>query len=317
MRVSRLLSQPLYKSVVACLLLAGLAACNPVAPSKTTSDSGNTADIDVGQSDKEADSASEDPLAIERKVPTADEAEADNSSTPSPEPIYPALAPGDYCYQKATEVETVNVRLAIDAADRVTGNVQGSVHNEANAYYTSYYKSIDGTIDGSNLNLDVATWIEYDYRNEQQTWKVSDRELTFGAPSTPSDSLSKESCDVVNKVFQNEEGLEGRDLIDDGTTVHTKEVFFDPGKTGTVVSNAVIRGERDLYLLTAQGGQQMYLLLSSLENNARFDVVDPTDRILARETGEDNILLPHTGEYHIIVGGTRGNATYDLEIEIR
>lgn len=317
MRFSRFLSQPVYKSVIACLLLAGLAACNSVQPSQTTSGGGNTADVDIGQSDQKTDSDSEEPSETENKAPISDEAEANNGSTSPPEPIYPALAPGDYCYQKATDVETVNVRLAIDSADRVTGDVQGSVHNEANAYYTSYYQSIDGTIDGSNLNLDVATWIEYDYQNEQQTWKVSDRELTFGAPGTQSDSLSKESCDLVNKVFQNEDGLEGRDLIDSGTTVHTKEVFFEPGKTGAAVSNAVIRGERDLYRLTAQGGQQMYLLISSLENNARFDVVGPTGRILARETGEDNILLPHTGEYQIIVGGTRGNATYDLEIEIQ
>ncbi|MEL6879870.1 MAG: hypothetical protein AAFP09_05045 [Cyanobacteria bacterium J06607_10] len=314
---SRLLSQPVYKLPIACLLLAGLAACNSVQPSQTTSNGGNTADVDIGQTDKKADSDSEDSLETESKAPTSNEAEVDDRSPSSPEPIYPVLAPGDYCYQKATDVETVNVRLAIDSADRVTGNVQGSVHNEANAYYTSYYQSIDGTIDGSNLNLDVATWIEYDYQNEQQTWKVSDRELTFGASVTPSDSLSKESCEVVNKAFQNEEGLEGRDLIDGGTTVHTKEVFFEPGKTSTVVSNAVIRGERDLYRVTAQGGQQMTLLISSLENNARFDVVGPTGRILARETGEDNILLPHTGEYQIVVGGTRGNATYDLEIEIR
>ena len=68
MRVSRLLSQPLYKSVVACLLLAGLAACNSVQPSQTTSGGGNTADVDIGQSDQKTDSDSEEPSETENTL---------------------------------------------------------------------------------------------------------------------------------------------------------------------------------------------------------------------------------------------------------
>lgn len=235
----------------------------------------------------------------------------DKDKKDTPEPVFPALQPGDYCYGTETENETIYVRLAIDSADRVTGDLQGSVHNEKAGYYTSYRQSLDGTIDGSNLNLDVATWIEYDRQNSQETWKVSDRDL-----QAADNTLSKESCAVVNKVFQNEDGLEASDLTSDANRIKTEEVYFDAGKSSTTVSSAVVRGDRDVYVLSAQGGQQMYLTITSLEDNAEFDVVSPSGVILGTNATDDKFFLPNTGEYQVIVGGTRGNATYDLVIGI-
>lgn len=61
----------------------------------------------------------------------------------------------------------------------------------------------------------------------------------------------------------------------------------------------------------------MDLSITSLEDNAAFDIVDPSGLILGMELKKETVPLPHTGDYKIIVGGTRGSATYDLAITIK
>ena len=77
-----------------------------------------------------------------------------------------------------------------------------------------------------------------------------------------------------------------------------------------------MRGDRDVYLLTADGGQTMTVNITSLEDNAVFDIVTPSGLILDTESMDTRQLLPHRGDYQIIVGGTRGNATYELTVAI-
>ena len=93
-------------------------------------------------------------------------------------------------------------------------------------------------------------------------------------------------------------------------------VRFDPGGTSATISDALIRGERNRYTLDAAAGQTMILSLASLENNAVFDVFGPDNSSLAAEGTEASIVLPSDGTYTIVVGGTRGNASYDLTVEI-
>ncbi len=254
--------------------------------------------------------STQDPIA---KDETKEPSQADDkaSTRDRPKPIKAALKPGEYCYQSSDEIEDIQMRLTVDKSDQVTGDMQGIVHNKAESYYTSYRSTLNGTIDGSNLNLDVATWIESDQQNDQETWRVSPDEL-----STEKEKLTSTPCDAVNKAFQNENGLEAKDLTSNATSVRTQAVYFDSGKSSTTVSNSVVRGDADLYTLNAQGGQAMKLSITSGENNAAFSVVDPTGMILGTELTDKDLILEHTGEYQIIVGGTRGNATYDLAIAI-
>lgn len=296
--------------IFSLLLLTALVGCGPQA--ETVDPNGDTADKTAGQTAQPNGSTSDGEKRTEGDDSSSNSKAPENQSGSTPKPIFPALAAGEYCYAAKTETETIQARVAIDALDIVTGNVQGSVHNEASSYYTAYSQSVNGVIDGSNLNLDVTTWIEYDKQNTQETWKVSDSALTIEGQT-----LDTESCNTVSKAFQNEDGLEAKDLTSGANGVFTQQVFFDPGSTSTVVSSAVVRGDRDVYTITAQGGQQMTLSISSTEDNAVFDVVSPSSLILGTELTQDNILLPHTGDYEIIVGGTRGNATYDLSIEIK
>ncbi|MDY6898753.1 MAG: hypothetical protein SWZ49_11835 [Cyanobacteriota bacterium] len=94
-------------------------------------------------------------------------------------------------------------------------------------------------------------------------------------------------------------------------------VKFDRGASSKTIKDSVIRGTRDIYLLGANKGQQMNLDITSLEDNAVFDVISPNGQILQQETKNWSGTLPQKGDYQIVVGGTRGNATYELSTEIK
>lgn len=300
------------KRYLALILLFTLASCGAISNSTDTAEDPSESEQVVESSEDNA-GLSNETNETKESVDQASTPDADKvENKPTPDPIYPVLKPGKYCYFADTDFETTYVRLSIDSADRVLGEVNSTIHNDENDYYTSYVQAVDGTIDGSNLNLDVTTWIEYDQQNRQETWKVSDDALR-----TDSTTLDKEKCAAVNKAFQNEEGLEAADLTEGANQVKTTQVFFEAGKSSTTVSDAVIRGDRDVYLVTAQGGQEMALSISSVEDNAVFDVVSPSNMILGTELKQEEIFLPHTGDYKIIVGGNRGNATYDLKIGVK
>jgi len=110
-----------------------------------------------------------------------------------------------------------------------------------------------------------------------------------------------------------------------------QEIRFSPGSSSTVVSESVVRGERDFYYLTAKAGQKMEVEINALEKNAVFQIYKPGYRIGAEEiegetlpgAGETDDAtqwkgeLPVTGKYLFVVGGTRGNATYELKVSVR
>lgn len=102
----------------------------------------------------------------------------------------------------------------------------------------------------------------------------------------------------------------------------TLRIRFAPGKDSATIKESVIRGTRDIYLLNAQQGQTMIVKIVSLENNAVFDVAAPPNRVgqrrsLKREAISWSGTLPQTGDYQIVIGTTRGNASYRLQVTVR
>ena len=101
-----------------------------------------------------------------------------------------------------------------------------------------------------------------------------------------------------------------------------KRIKFAKGKTTTSVSGTVIRGDVDTYILGAKAGQTMTVKVTALENNAAFQIQAPDGSYL-RGAGETDDAanwsgkLPASGDYKIIVGGTRGNASYRLRVGIK
>ena len=107
-------------------------------------------------------------------------------------------------------------------------------------------------------------------------------------------------------------------------------IQFARGASSAVVSGAAERGGRALYGFTARAGQRMILSVSAVENNAVFQVYRPGFAIAADDiagatlpgAGVDDDAakwsgkLPVSGRYLIVVGPTRGNATYKLKLTI-
>jgi hypothetical protein len=100
-----------------------------------------------------------------------------------------------------------------------------------------------------------------------------------------------------------------------------QRIQFAPGTSSARVEGAVVRGTRDRYILGASEGQYMRVSISALEENAVFSIVQPDGQpIPGTEEGQDTRYwegsLPQSGDYTVVVGGTRGNATYTLDVAI-
>lgn len=101
-----------------------------------------------------------------------------------------------------------------------------------------------------------------------------------------------------------------------------KRLRFARGKSSVVASGAVMRGDRDTYTLGARAGQTLRVRIASNEKNAVFQIQDSSGNFLTGAGEGDDATnwsgeLPTGGDYKIIVGGTRGNASYRMTVTIR
>lgn len=101
----------------------------------------------------------------------------------------------------------------------------------------------------------------------------------------------------------------------------TKRISFKSGESAATVSDSVVRGERSIYIVGAKSGQTMSVEITSLEDNAVFQIKTPGGKFLADAGDGDDATnwdgqLPANGDYKIIVGGTRGNASFKLTVSI-
>lgn len=102
----------------------------------------------------------------------------------------------------------------------------------------------------------------------------------------------------------------------------TKRIKFARGKSSATISESVIRGDQDTYIVGARKGQTMTVKITALEDNAVFQIMSPNEDYLENAGEEDDQTnwsgtLPDNGDYRIVVGGTRGNATYKLTVTIK
>ncbi|MGD9879321.1 MAG: hypothetical protein AB7F22_08025 [Reyranella sp.] len=114
-----------------------------------------------------------------------------------------------------------------------------------------------------------------------------------------------------------------------------RPIYFATGSSKGTVGGHVLRGERDLYSVTAAAGQAMTVTITAPEGNAVFQIYQPgttiardNDGILEfkgnalRGAGETDDAtrwsgrLPQRGTYLIVIGSTRGNAGYTMDVKI-
>jgi len=101
-----------------------------------------------------------------------------------------------------------------------------------------------------------------------------------------------------------------------------QKIRFAKGSSSATVKGAVIRGDRDRYYVGARKGQTMSVKITSEEDNAVFQVYLPGEEkaLPGADDGDDardwSGELPADAEYVIVVGGTRGNASYTLKVSV-
>ncbi|NKB89024.1 MAG: hypothetical protein GKS06_12485 [Acidobacteria bacterium] len=217
---------------------------------------------------------------------------------------------GRYCYAHSTPTVTSNLLLSVDAAGSFRGRAESAVHDEANSYFTSYAQRIEGrfgaTLSGSHAGTaDITTWIEYDVQRVQEHWL-----LTPDGLDADGSQYERVACDPDFPVAYPEEVLGIEE-----TPTDTREADVGEGSS-VVLANSVVRGFRDRWVIDMPGGLVARLHITSLEDNAVFDVIDPSGLVLVTEGVEQELLLPHNGRYEIVVGGIRGNASYELRVTL-
>ncbi|MGD1952349.1 MAG: hypothetical protein ACFB14_22290 [Leptolyngbyaceae cyanobacterium] len=223
-----------------------------------------------------------------------------------------ASVPGQYCYLLNNGLLATYLRLTLDNENQVTGDARSSVQNEDATYSTSYVQSFSGVLAKEQAVIDLTTWIEADVETTRTTWTLTNDTL-----QTNNSILNLTDCEAVDAAFQDHNGLEAKDLLDGANNITTQQVEFESDRRYTTMSNSVVRGDRNVYILDATGGQQMSLTIQASEDSATFDVISPSGYILAFSAVDETIPLPHTGEYKVVVAGTRGNAAYDLFMSVQ
>ena len=102
----------------------------------------------------------------------------------------------------------------------------------------------------------------------------------------------------------------------------THRIHFPRGSTAITLHGTVVRGDRDTYVLRARAQQTMRVRLTSLEQNAVFQLYQPGKHATVQGAGEGEDAtvwsgtVPVTGDYTIVVGATRGNTSYTLAVSI-
>jgi hypothetical protein len=102
----------------------------------------------------------------------------------------------------------------------------------------------------------------------------------------------------------------------------TRRIKFQKGQSAATYEGGVVRGDRDTYLLKASKNQMMTVTITSVEDNAVFQIKDTKTGKYLKDAGDGDDAtsfmgkLPSSGDYKIIVGGTRGNASYTLNVGV-
>jgi hypothetical protein len=108
--------------------------------------------------------------------------------------------------------------------------------------------------------------------------------------------------------------------IDSPKIATDKLIRFAVGPLDVELKGSVISGERDRYSLSMLAGETLEIQITSLEGNAVFSIQDP-GHVPLPGTEEDKsktqwiVTIPADGAYSILVGPTRGNATYTLKVK--
>lgn len=310
----------LRKAVVTLLLPVAIASCAPESETISTT-------TDTDQSAASSGESASKPSSESATEPANEPIETD--AEPSTPVTSSELTPGNYCYEQEQGDVHTYARLSVYGDSSINGSIQHDFPPNGGDV-SSIRIDAQGSAEGNTLDVSKRTFSEYDtsfaspFRPgpdpEPAIWEATPQALTVDEETGDRISVTSipdSDCDRVNAAMRRPVGRNSATYTDGYSDIKQSEVQFDPGAFGTTVSDGLIRGEAALYLVSAAPGQTMSLDISAPEDNAVFQVFSPSGILLVKEERSVNLELPENGTYEIVVGGTRGNASYDLDIDVR
>jgi len=237
----------------------------------------------------------------------------ETEASPSPaeavaSPTSTSLEPGTYCFKLAAPTKEASSELAIAPNQQVSGKLNGTIKNQAEGYFTSYQREFKGKLDGDQLQVAVSTKIENDVQNEVEDWTLSATQLV-----AKQDILSRVDC---AELAQAPPAPAPTPAAPATPKSERRRVEFMAGSNASTVADSLVRGSQHTYVLNARADQRMRVIISSLEDNVAFDIISPSGQLLNQEVKGADLYLPESGDYEIVVGGTRGNVEYQLKMQI-
>lgn len=91
----------------------------------------------------------------------------------------------------------------------------------------------------------------------------------------------------------------------------------EPGGFPETREGAIVLGTQDAYVVDYTNcctDDTLYANVSSVEENAVFTIYGPGGQVQVAEATSANLFLEQGGEFWIVVGSIRGNATYTIDI---
>ena len=140
------------------------------------------------------------------------------------------------------------------------------------------------------------------------------------ADDTPADDApGDESSEDAGSDDTAAEGDDAGELAFDDPAAYYLVENLTPelGGAPQIIEGAIVLGTQDAYVVDYTNcctDDTLYADISSVEDNAVFSIYGPAGAVLATESTSENFILEQGGEFWIVVGSTRGNATYTIEI---
>lgn len=183
----------------------------------------------------------------------------------------------------------------------------------------------------ATLKGNTAVLVPRDFSACQITLKFDGGKITVRQLGTESDCGfgAQTNADGVYTKTSNE--LDYNEMIDEmpGNSTdnypvqNNKRIRFERGKSSTVISGKIARGEEQTFLVGARAGQMMDIKIieGGVNNDVVFSLIAPDGTNLISDNGYDSVWrgkLPKTGDYKIAVGVIESeNVDFKISVAIR
>ncbi|AFY38396.1 hypothetical protein Lepto7376_2098 [[Leptolyngbya] sp. PCC 7376] len=253
-----------------------------------------------------------------------------------------ALNAGAYCYRTDEPTLQATAEFLVEPDNSVTGTLEATVTDDANAYYTSYEQTFAGVLEGDTFEAAITTKIEDDLQQSKETWTLDQKQLS----SDSAIFLKRVDCEEIIALKATEKAPPKAVPTQVPTptpkpqaaaptpsaplTTSTPSpqapapstspirVAFNSGSTESVVKGSLAADQKQVYLINAQEGQEMYLEITNGSGAAIFDVEVDNGEVIQEDLPEFiEFTSPFSGDYIVTVKGQENNSNYALSITIQ